>query len=280
MDDPRAGMIDPRLLAKLVPFHAVDHDRVGVDGDQFHLSVEVGVGEGRGHEFARDRRTAADRPGKPGDALRGGALPHTIVAEEDVFRLEGRFGAQTAEQGEIARGEHGRVLEYAGYDDGATLSRVFHGGDRHVERHRFPDAREVPGEDVGGAERPGPAAARVVGRGGGSFPFRANVEAVGEFLLHRLLEEREGRAQRVVGPRGDDRRRKESQGLARRKGGGGKAQKGRKEKERGRPRAWRHRSRDEIFLNSGVPATFIIWKTAVSVLTTTAPASRRAAMPL
>ena len=209
-----------------------------------------------------------------------GALPHPLVAEEDVFRLEGRFEAQAAEQGEVLRGERGRVLERARDDDGASLPRLLHGGDRHVERHRLSDAREVPREDVGGAERPGPAAARVVGRGGGSLSRRSNVEPVGEPLLQRLFEDRDGGAQRVVGPRGEDFRREEGDGLARRKGGRGKAQKGRKEEERGRPRAERHRSREEIFLNSGVAATFIIWKTAVSVLTTTAPASRRAAMPL
>lgn len=281
VEDPRAGMIDPRLLAKLVPFHAVDHDRVGVGGDQLHLSVEVGVGEGRGHQFARDRRAAADRPRKLGDALRGGALPHPLVAEEDVFRLEGRFGAEAAEEGEVARGKRGRVLERARDDDGAPLPRFLHGGDRHVERHRFSDAGEVRGEDVGDAERPGPVAASVLGRDGDSLPGGANVEPVGQLFLHRLFEDRNGGAQRVVGPRGDDLRRKEGEGLACRIGRrGGKAQKGREEKERGRTRAGRHRSRDEIFLNSGVPATFSIWKTAVSVLATTTPASRSAAMPL
>ena len=209
-----------------------------------------------------------------------GPSPTRSSPKKMYFVLRAASSAQAAEQGEVLRGERGRVLERARDDDGASLPRFLHGGDRHVERHRLSDAREVPREDVGGAERPGPAAARVVGRGGGSLSRRSNVEPVGEPFFERLFEDRDGGAQRVVGPRGEDFRREEGDGLARRKGGRGKAQKGRKEEERGRPRTGRHRSREEIFLNSGVAATFSIWKTAVSVLTTTAPASRRAAMPL
>jgi len=157
--------------------------------------------------------------------------------------------------------------------------RFLHGGDRHVERHRFPDAREVPGEYVGGAEalalrrRVSVVAVTV------SSPGRPNVEAVGELFLQRLFEDRNGGAHRVVGSAGTiSAERGRGPGVPR--GGRGKAQKGRKEKERGRPRAGVIGAGRRSFLNSGVPATFIIWKTAVSVLTTTTPASRSAAMPL
>jgi hypothetical protein len=114
------------------------------------------------------------------------------------------------------------VFERARDDDGAPFPWLLHRGDRHVEGHRFPDARQVPGEDVGGAERPGLAAARVVGREGGSLARRANVEAVGELLFQRLFKDLDGGAQRVVGSRGGDFRGKECECLARRESGPGK----------------------------------------------------------